>query len=55
MIHNSKTKQRKLRNQRNHTAYLEWAKVMLEKLKTELKQLKDKQRKYEKTYHSNRF
>ena len=44
MIHNIKTKQRKLRNQRNLTAYLEWAKVELEKNKAELKQLKDEQR-----------
>ena len=44
MIHNSKTKQRKLRNQRNHIVYLEWAKVELEKNKAELKRLKDEQR-----------
>jgi hypothetical protein len=44
MVHNSKTKQRKLRNQRNHIVYLEWAKVELEKNKAELKRLKDEQR-----------
>ena len=50
MIHNSKTKQRKLRNQRNYTVYLEWTKIELEKNKEELKQLKNEQRRYEKRF-----
>ena len=49
MIHNSKTKQRKLRNQQNHKIYLEWAKVELEKNKAELKRLKDEQRRLAKS------
>ena len=44
MVHNSKTKQRKLRNQRNHEIYLEWAKVELEKNKEELKQKADERK-----------
>ena len=44
MIHNRKTKQRKLCNQRNYKIYLEWAKTKLKKNEKLLKQLKDKQR-----------
>ena len=46
MIHNSKTKQRKLRNKRNYKIYVEWAKIKLQKNEELIKQLKDEQRRY---------
>ena len=46
MIHNSKTKQRKLRNERNYKIYVELGKIKLEKNEELIRQLKDEQLRY---------